>query len=749
MTKKRSYSVFILLVLVLVSLTMHFSDFFEAYPWMGKYHVSDPDSLLFLRYYEQSLLQGEIIKEDHYGCFPSVQKNEFPPFHLNFLIKFTQLYFFLFPDSDLDTDFVIGWMPPIAGWLCSLMMVFFAWKQTRSPGLTFLTGFFSVPGVIAYMTFSFLRIDYHFLNTFFIQFWLILSWYYCRKPGLGVAALAGFVVTLFMATWSGTPIFFLMVSVYALFLLLCDSEIAEPFLEFSSASMFVGAVLTGLNLLQSGKFSFAINEYGWFHVLTVLAAGAFFHLLFFLKVKKGFTSAKLVSIVAVLILVFASFAFMAFPAQIYDGIGFLTAKDPIMATISELQPVINFSNLIGSPFQFFKGGALFGLGFFVLPLLAFWPPAKIFAGGGRIIRDWFFFFVVLTLFSARYGRWLGSMPGLFSAIAFYILLEFILEKAHCSKRNWIFAGKVALVCVPFLIAGFIFNYPNFILSSKVSDNEVEAFNWIELNTPQTSGYQSPGLPEYGILGFWDEGNRLSYYTRRPVLVNNALWGYKKMARIFSATSEKEAAGYCEKYRARYIYIRYRSLNDVSIDLFNMYKNKPEAKDDVFSFTRNYIAPAEPVSRYANTFHYWLANQAAIKPTGQFIEPASFFRIIYSSKQPNRLEAPEVLLYEFVAGALISGNVDPGSEVAISIECEFDKVRQLYARNAIADDSGKFKIRLPYSSGYKKGRVRTDEFYKVSYVKNGHRQLGKLFISEEQILGAAEIDLIRAAQIVDR
>jgi len=42
----------------------------SAWPWQGLYPMIDPDSLLYLRWLEQSLLHGKQLAQDLYMTFP-------------------------------------------------------------------------------------------------------------------------------------------------------------------------------------------------------------------------------------------------------------------------------------------------------------------------------------------------------------------------------------------------------------------------------------------------------------------------------------------------------------------------------------------------------------------------------------------------------------------------------------------------------------------------------------------------------
>jgi asparagine N-glycosylation enzyme membrane subunit Stt3 len=717
---------------------MFFADLLAVYPVTGRFHVLDSDSLLFLRYYEQSLLQDRVVQEDSYGCFPSVKKTFYPPLHLRLLLGVTHLYFALAGETDVNADYIIGWLPPLVGWLTMIFAVMFAWFQTKNPGLTFMVAFCCIPGMSAKMTFSFLRIDYHFLNSFFISAWLFFSWAFSSCQKRWQAIIGAVSVALFMCTWHGTPIFFGLVTLYAIFLWLTNAKIKSSFLEYASFTMLVGSALTAMLVLKIGSNSFSISTFGWFQVTAVFSAGLLLHLLNYLQEAYKVKVKVRVGIFSVLVLLALTAGAVVFPEQLYEGLGFFTANDPIMSGINELKAYADFSSLIKNPMVYAKGMLLLGIAFLFIPALIFWGPQQIFAGAGKIYRDWFLILGFLSMFSVRYGRWLGPMPGLFAGVALYWFIRNLIRSLPSSDRGSFI--KLSLAFLPLAIAVFLATYPFYKEPEIFAKDDIEAFAWIRENTPETSGYKDRNQPEYGILSFWDEGNKLAYYARRPVIVNNALWGYKKMAAIFSARSEIEAVELCEKYKIRYVYIRFRHINDQVIDLFDMYKNKPDATDDSFSFTTDYVKPPEPRADYLDTFHCWLANQLAILPAGNFSEPSSRFRLVYSAKQQDRFTEPKILLYEMVEGAKIKGKVDPESEITISLACKFDKVSQIYLRKVVAGSHGKFSLTVPYATGTDLGRVVTEEAYKIAYYQNGQMIKGLLQISENDVLVGATLGL---------
>ncbi|MGM0600247.1 MAG: hypothetical protein ACQETH_10575 [Candidatus Rifleibacteriota bacterium] len=731
-------------MVLLVNLFMFFSGIFEAYPWIGKLHVQDPDSVLFLRYHEQSLLQGELIEKDTYSCFPSELKNDFPPFHLKFLLGVTDLYFYFFPESTIDTDYIIGWIPPVVGWLCSLIMVIFCWYQTGSPGLCLAVAFAAAPGYYSLMVFDYLVIDYHFLNAFFIQLWLVLAAVFCHTRKVWLVIASGLVTMLFLSTWQGAPLFYLFASIYGLYLIFSRSKISQAYNEYISASLVIGSILAVILTLPKNEILFEIEGFNFFHVSTVFIAGIFFKLVDYLNSVRRIGFKKL-SLLMIFIAVATGFAmWLLFGDQILYGFSFLTANEPMMSTISELRPAFKPDQIFIKPLEFFKTFVFMGPGLLLFPLIFILNPGKLFNGGGKVILDWFIIISLLAMFSVRFIRWFGALPVLFNGCAIYLVVIYVIDKIKLSrgklKNNKVV--KVIAASLPYMIIFFILSFAIFFNNNRfISKNKIESFNWIRKNTPETSGYKDTEKPEYGILCYWDEGNAISYYARRPVLVGNTLRGYKKMAQIFSAENENEAVKFCEKYKVRYVYIRDRTIDDKAIDMMHIYKNLPGSPVDRFSYAYGKKAQKNENHLYIDSFHHWLSGQVAIKTAGEFKKPTSHFRIVFSSSQLNRFAPPDILIYEFVSGCEITGKVDPYTEVVLSLQCKFDKVEQLYKRRVQADADGQFSIRVPYSNAYHSGRIKTSDHYKVAFTKAGELIKAKIQIKNKDVLEGKKLELV--------
>jgi hypothetical protein len=629
------------------------------------------------------------------------------------------------------------------GWLCSLFIVLFCWYQTGSPGLCLAVAFAAAPGYYSLMVFDYLLIDYHFLNAFFIQLWIILAAIFCRSKQSLILIFSGIVTALFLTTWQASPLFYLFASLYGLFLFFSRSKISGAYNEYISTSLIIGSVLAGIILFPKTEIRFGIEGFNYFHVTTVLVAGLFFKFVDYLSFNRRVEFKKLTILIVFLGIIISLAMWGIFDNQILYGVSFLTANEPMMSTISELQTIFSPNKILVKPQALFKSFVFLGPGLLLLPLIYIFNPRKIFNGSGKIILHWFIIISFLSIYSIRFVRWLGALPSLFNGCAVYLIVIYVKDKINSrseSLKNKEVA-KVAIACLPYMFIIFLLSFAIFFNNKRnISKNKIESFNWISKNTPQTAGYRDSGEPEYGILCYWDEGNAIAYYARRPVLVGNNLRGYKKMAQIFSAQSEKEAVAYLKKYKARYVYLRDRSINDRTIDIMHIYKNLPNSPVDRFSHAYGKKARKNKNHLYIDSFHHWLSQQAAIKPSGNFLQPTSYLRIVYSSSQENRFVPPEILLYEFVPGCEIKGVVDPNTKVALSIGCRFDKVKQLYKRQVQSDADGSFSIRVPYSCKYYKGRVETEEFYKISFYQNNKLHKAKLIVSNEDVIQGKQLEV---------
>lgn len=718
---KKKVFLLILFILAFLSLVFHFSDYFYQTSLNdGQYLVRDPDSLFFLRLYDQSLLRGETLKVDEYGCYPNFRKLEYPPFHLQLLQGISLLAFTFFPDFQWTVGMLIGWLPPVAGWLIAMFMIYFAWRKTADKNLTLLVAFASIPGSLAAMNSLFLKIDYTFLSHFFIWSWILGAWLFIDTAKRFWAFGGTIIVAAFLLTWPGIPLFFFMVTLYAVLLLLDKDEAAEPFAEYCFRTMTLASLPVFFYLMVTGEASTEIGSFGYFQPAAILVGGVFLKLALVLNRRidrSKVSKAGLAATVAGSALICVAVLFVFFYQQVRDGISFFFVSDVLMKSVSELKPGLNFSSMIKDPRSFFNAIYDLSILFILFPFVLKANPFNIFSKGGRLIKDFSMAFLLMGFFTVRYYAWLGTVIGFWAGLALYAVFSYSRSELKKSGKKPGFSRvftSVAAVLLPFMLMHFVLSYPIFFQSRKMTKETVEAMRWIKENTPPTSGYFDQGRPEYCFYTFWSHGNILNYYAQRPTVVNNAMWGYGKMAAIFTAESEAEAYRLCEKYGVRYFYIDYfRNYSDEMVRYLSAYKKRPNLPEDNYLFFPEFVDKPERKDEFDRTFHFWLSDRAALVKTEIFKKPASRLRMIFCSGYYSKLVVPKILIYEMVKGANIQGKAPPDSLVELSLTCKFQKIDADYKVETRADENGNFSFLVPYSTGYSNGNVTTGASYHLS------------------------------------
>ncbi len=719
----RKFFLFVIIILSAVSFFWLISHLCESYPWYGQYQQRDPDSVLFTRLLEQSILRGEVVEKDNYGCFPYEIEHGFAPFYLYFLLEFTGLFFTLFPGSQIDPVSVAGALPVIFTWLTSLIIVLTVYKISKDKKLVFFAAFCQLPGVEAAMSGTFMKLDYDFLISFFIWSWISAGALFLESNSAKLKVIAGIIAALFLATWSGAPFFFFFTTLLGFLLWLCKFKEESSYVEFAASGMLIGGAVNlifGFSYFHEG-FLFSLTKYSLFQPLCLVVGGFF---LYSLRLLNKFRNPRLTGIV--ILGIFSGVIFLLFRDQLLQSTGILFQKDPIHATISELISIVDFGKLATSGRFVAKLTEIFSWTVVLLPLFIVIPPMGLSAGNGRQFRYWITLMTALSIYQVRFLRWIGAGGGLVSALIMMNLWEMTFK--WLPEKKWKMA-KQAFIFLPLMLLFLVQRFPHQISDGNLGDHQIETYNWIARHTPVTSGYIDDKKPEYSILTYWDEGNLLSYYARRPVAVNNAMWGFKTMADIFSSEDEDSAYSLCEEYGVRYILLStYREFDDKSYGFWPYFKNMPKKPEYKLIYE---TVPVAEKKEFKNWFYFWLVDHLALTPKGKF--PAgSRFRVIFAAKAGDRVLAPYIL-FERVKGARFEIRVTPETEVVLSLELTIGTQPFAYKIRKTADNNGKLSFVLPYSNSYRSGRVETDSFYKLAYVENGNKVHATLKVDERDVL----------------
>lgn len=716
----KNIAFFCITILSAVSFFWLIAHILVDYPILGNFHQNDPDSILFTRLLEQSLLRGKISQVDNYGCYPYEIQHGFAPFFLYFLVNATGLFYSVFPSCTIDPIYVAGFLPIIVVWLTGVMITLGVWWLSTDSRMVLLTAFFMLPGIGASLTAELVKLDYDFLISFHIWVWLLLGMFFLHSPRGWHKIVGGISTALFVATWSGVPLFYFLITLYGTAVWVACFEESESFNEYAYSTMLIGGTLNVLFIFLwfSDARMASLSKYSLFQPLCVMTGGLFLYLLNYLKRFRYPRTLALIilCLLGTLILIF-------FGEQLKQSTGLLFKKDPVHETISELASMISFSSLdkLG---DITRGAANYlGWPVFLLSLMLILRMPGFPEHSGRLIRTWLVIMILLSVYQLRFLRWPGIGTGLYAGLAAYLLWHLVSrELAKCQTRNY----RLVLIFLPLFLVFSLQSF-NFVKNHEgLSDQQVEIFNWIARNTPPTSGYGDEKRPEYSILSYWDEGNLISYYTKRPVAVNNAMWGFKTMADVFSARSEDEAWNLCQEYGVKYIYLStFRQYADKSYGLWPFFKDLPKRPEYVLQYKD---VPIE--KKYDDWFYFWLLDNLALTPKGNF-SSGSRFRAVYAAKAEKKTLAPYIL-FERVAGARLQIKADPGTEAVISLELKVSSQELIYKVKKIADQEGNVNFVLPYTTAHHSGRITTDVSYRLGYHYAGRHIRAAVFVDESDV-----------------
>ncbi len=696
-------------------------------PLVGQYQQRDPDSVLFIRLFEQSLLQDKIVTRDNYGCYPNEIEHGFAPFYLYFLVNSTAIFYSIFPHCTWDPVAVAGVWPLLINFLSVVLILLSLCLLSKNRALLLLVAFFMLPGIGVAMTGRYLMLDYDYLISFYIWCWILANLWFVASASPLAKIMGGLTVSLFVGTWLGAPLFFFLAVLYAFYLWLTEDPVAARVVEFSHSSMLIGRLV---NMRFVWKWyagnSFSITGYSYFQPLCICAGGFFCCFLGYIRTKfpHNFRMVGLLTILAGS----AVLAYM-FYQPIMHSTGLLFKADPVHATITELVGAVKADQLALNYRALSPLTEYFGILIVFLPLFVILPPLIKRESGGGVLRDWISIMLFMAVYQIRYVRWPGAGIGLYAGLVVWQLWVMVRSGLH--GQRWANL-KLGLAFLPIMVLTSMQNFSIAAVETGLSEPQVETLNWIAKNTPETSGYSDQKKPEYSVLSFWDEGNHIAYYARRPVTVNNAMWGYKAMADIFSSRNEKEAVGLCREYGVRYIMMNtHRIIDSESCGFWPYFRTLP--KEPRYQMIYEKI---EYEKNIGDWFYFWLLNNLAISSnavSGQ----VSIFALFLPPRRSGVL--PPYMVFEMVEGAQLVLEAGPDSELALSLEIKAGNVPLLYKRRIKAGSDGRIHAFLPYATSHWGGRIRTSDYYKLALTRGDSKTHFKLVVSEEQLQGGKTVD----------
>ena len=715
--KQRELQFYIcLLIISTVSFFWLISSLFHNNVWNGEFQRFDPDSILFARQLEQSILKGKILDTDNYAAFPYETKTGFAPFYMFFLVSFVNLVYFIFPNLTINPIYVAGILPIIIPFFTILLLTFSIYKLSNNKILTLFCSLGMLPGFSAMMVAGFLKLDYDYLISFFIWSWIICGAFYVKTEKHIFVYIGAVTTVFFISTWTGAPFFYFFATLYGLVIWVLNPKDKTLYIDYAFSTMFIGSIVAFIFVPRTEdtyRYFADLNvaRYSYLHGLLVFIGAVF---LIILTKLKNLNKPRTIGIFLFLIVTIV--VFICFHETILQATGILFKSDPVHHAISELTPGINYEDIFNEG----QKNILFRF----TPIILLFPICFIFKIKNNIIK--FILYWLLLLFSlsafyqVRYIRWLGCGYGLIIGFSLFFLWKAITNSI---KRKTLKEAVIALL--PIILAILCINFLNISSSDNLDKEDIDVYTWIKDNTLPTSGYIDNNKPEYAVLAYWDQGNKITYYAKRPVAVSNSLWGYKTMADIFSAETEKDSFYLCKKYKMRYILIETSKIIDkLILSFWPLLKSMPETSE-----YKLYYGNVPERDRFVY-FYFWLSEHLGLTPLGKF-EASNHFRIVFANENDGKVIS-KYLLFQTVEGAICNFKTEPNSKVSLSMEFKVGEMPFIYKRTVNSDENGDSQIILPYSNSYKNGNITTDSFYKVSIEKDKRKSFAKLFISNEDV-----------------
>lgn len=369
--------------------------------------------------------------------------------------------------------------------------------------------------------------------------------------------------------------------------------------------------------------------------------------------------------------------------------GQLLGEDPLLKVVVESQPLWSTPAIHAAVLGPVAFAGLIGLAALIAEARQTRSPqALVFAA-------------VTLVLAAAFVLQLRFVQPLAGPLAVTIALgHFALAKRVRKERRWAVWLLLGMFVVPQLRT--LFPRP----ASPVPSDEAlvrPTMRWIRDHTPAPSNY--------AVVATHDVGHLLTLWARRPNVsspLSQAPWhirGNARAAAVLAATDDEAAYQHALATKARY----------VLVVPFAVILGRDGSKDDATTARK-------------------LLEHAAMQGAG-----TGHFRLVHDShEQRLRVErGPYARVFEVVPGATLTGTVAPATPITATLPLITNTgARLLYRREAIADEEGRFTLRLAYPT-QSSAEVRAEGPYRVEL---GAGRVEDVQISEADVREGANIAL---------
>lgn len=505
-----------------------------------------------------------------------------------------------------------------------------------------------------------------------------------RDRRLWFGAAAGVLLAATAYTWLGAPIYMGAILIYATIQVSLDLRVRE---NSDETIALLAAAFGSALLLLLPFWDEAWLMPSFFGALGGLAALAFLYLLSRLFEAKSlswlaFGPMVAISGYAIVVLSYATGIAPEVHHLFWEGVRYFFLGGLAKESIVEAAPIYQILNL----------ASLSGLGF-AFSILGLGAAARL-AWRAGLPRGQILFLVfaafafVLMVFQARFLYLFSVGESVLISLLFFAIADRVMgsERAGPWMEKAASFAVLAILLFP-SIAGLLVVAED---EPEVAGDWLETLNWIEKNTPNTTGFERPVLAgEYGVLSWWDYGNWILYQSRRPVVANNFQAGATDAAAFFLSENEEEALAIAEARDARYIATDDKMVYSKLPSIVRWKNEDPNGYVMISSDQDTVIF--EHSKRFLGTL---LAKLHLLDCAN-----LGHFRLVYESETSAGLkyQTKEVKVFERVEGAKITGTTPYEKPMGVILDMESNQGRKFQYFNSAMPEDGRYEITVPYST----------------------------------------------------
>jgi len=584
------------------------------------------------------------------------------------------------------------------------------------------------------------------------------------------AVCAGILLAVSLLTWIGSPIFIGLIAIYMLIQFTSDikeNKSSEHTTIISSVTLLVTLILIIPFVVKEVRPGLEMSPMflSWFQVsfvtFVIISVFTLSFISSFVKTKKivWWYFPLFIFILAIIGIFLIKIISPSLYYSLISGFIYLSGGGEILGTISEAQPLFfNSGNIftLSPVWYYFTFSFFIAIWAFVICIKNLakehYPPETVF------FLVWTIVIFSLTLSQRRFMYLLSINIAILTGYFIMMNLEKLKHKKHykvSSKKyksekyrqrakidTWKGLRIIAILIIIIL--------PNLYVGISAAIDPViphsdweESLNWLKENTPQTSYYENASeMPEYGVLSWWDYGNWIIYIAHRPVVTNNFQPGLDDAARFFIESNESEAMAILDARSVRYVI----TVDELILSKFNSIasiagKNIYDYYDSKEIENRNLVTTIRSGNERLWRTALW----------SMHVNDGLYFgrmRLIYESNTTRTRSPPVkyVKIFEYVNGANIFGLASPNETVVAYTNITTNRERTFtYYNGAIANETGWFRIHVPYSNYGTLDKGWKIEPYTIHGLESNASK--EVVISEAEIMSGKNIrvDLIELIQ----